>query len=173
MLTWWLVWCRLHTHGPAIWCRAPRGRTSGSTRVRVADVHTAAPYSLPAMAHTPCSCVALGHCGTALSCKPESDTGVNDVHCVSRGWTMFLERKTIGRIEGKAAFYFGASQGATALADAVSNPSVACAARCLAHQTWQHSSDIGSDAHGGVWHLPLWSKHAEKWPWHAGEDYRR
>lgn len=33
---------------------------------------------------------------------------------------MFLERKTIGRLEGKAAFYFGASQGATALADAVS-----------------------------------------------------
>jgi hypothetical protein len=26
------------------------------------------------------------------------------------GWTMFLERKIIGRIEGKAAFYFGASQ---------------------------------------------------------------
>jgi hypothetical protein len=38
----------------------------------------------------------------------------------SPGWTMFLERKTIGRLEGKQAFYFGASQGATALADAVS-----------------------------------------------------
>jgi hypothetical protein len=26
------------------------------------------------------------------------------------GWTMLLARKIIGRIEGKAAFYFGASQ---------------------------------------------------------------
>ena len=32
---------------------------------------------------------------------------------------MFLERKIIGRLEGKSAFFFGASQGATALADSV------------------------------------------------------
>ena len=38
---------------------------------------------------------------------------------VLTGWTMFLERKIIGRLEGKSAFFFGASQGATALADSV------------------------------------------------------
>lgn len=43
---------------------------------------------------------------------------------------MFLERKTIGRLEGKQAFYFGASQGATALADAVSCSSFPCDVPC-------------------------------------------
>lgn len=47
---------------------------------------------------------------------------------------MFLERKTIGRLEGKQAFYFGASQGATALADAVSWPSILHGVLCNLNQ---------------------------------------
>ncbi len=38
---------------------------------------------------------------------------------LTAGWTMFLERKIVGRIDGPAAFNFGAAQGATELADAV------------------------------------------------------
>jgi leukotriene-A4 hydrolase len=60
-----------------------------------------------------CHEIAHSWTGNLVSCASWEHFWLNE------GWTMFLERKTIGRLEGKQAFYFGASQGATALADAV------------------------------------------------------
>ncbi len=59
-----------------------------------------------------------GHEKPAAVGRWQRPSGLTRICSVS-GWTMFLERCIIGRIEGDVAFYFGASQGATSLADAV------------------------------------------------------